>query len=175
MDNPKAEVRPHPKFDRGVFARERILKGEEIASFDGEEYIGYYDHELPPEVLNHGIMVAPTRVRNSRGFARLINHSCNPNSGVKDLIRIVAMRDIEAGEEILWDYEMAENAEWKMFCCCGEPNCRHVLLGYRYLPQEFRDRYAGYISDYLLEEDIPVLQVPESALENHPDFANAPS
>lgn len=170
MDNPKAEVRNHPKYGIGVFAKSRILKGEEVASFDGKEYTGYFNHEMAPEILNHGIQVAKNKVRNSDGIARLINHSCDPNCGVKDRIRIVAMRDIEAGEEILWDYEMAENAEWKMFCSCGAKQCRRVVMAYRYLPQEFRDAYEGYISSYLLEEEIPVLPLPEDALEGHPDL-----
>ena len=108
------------------------------------------------------------RVRNSNGFARLINHSCAPNCGVKDLIRIVAMRDIAPGEEIFWDYDMSDNAEWRMFCMCGAEECRRVLMGYRYLPQEFRDRYRGYISGYLMVQDIPVIPLPEKVLLEHP-------
>jgi len=165
MDNPKAEVRPHPRFDLGVFAKERISKGEEIAAFDGSEYIGYYNTELPPEVIDHGIQIAKDRVRNSEGFARRINHSCDPNCGIKDLIRIVAMRDIEAGEEILWDYDMSENAEWEMLCSCSSKNCRKIVLGYRYLPQRFRDRYEGYISEYLLGEKIAVLPLPNEVID----------
>ncbi len=34
MDNPKCIVRSH-YFGLGVYARERIARGEEIASFDG--------------------------------------------------------------------------------------------------------------------------------------------
>ena len=168
MDNPKAEVRNHPKFSKGVFAKELIRTGEEIAAFDGEEYIGYYNSEMPPEVVDHGMQIAHDRVRNSKGFARLINHSCAPNCGVKDLIHIVAMRDIQVGEEILWDYDMSDNAEWEMYCMCDASDCRKVLRGYRFLPQRFRDRYEGYISEYLLEEEIPVLPLPEGALDQHP-------
>ena len=170
MDNPKAAIQKHPAFDLGVFAVDRILKGEEVASFDGEEYIGYKNSEMPPIVRDHGMQIAHNRVRNSKGFARLINHSCAPNCGIKDLIRIVAMRDIEPGEEILWDYDMSDNAEWRMYCLCGAPECRRILLGYRHLPQEFRDRYKGFISGYLVNQPIPVEPLPEGALDNHPDL-----
>jgi SET domain-containing protein len=164
MDNLKAEARKHPKFDIGVYAKERILKGEEVASFDGEEYTGYYDHEMPPQVLNHGIQISMNKVRNSRGIARLINHSCEPNSGIKDLLRIVAMRDIEVGEEVLWDYDMSENAEWKMKCDCGSERCRKIVGGFRFLPQELRDEYDDYISEWLTKAQIPVFPVQTKVL-----------
>ena len=59
--------------------------------------------------------------------ARLINHSCNPNcevsgSGLK--IWIYAIKDIEKGEELSYDYGFSYDENYKDFPCkCGAKNC----------------------------------------------------
>jgi SET domain-containing protein len=67
------------------------------------------------------------------GLARFVNHSCNPNSetekwivGNKFRMGIFAKRDIKAGEEIVFDYNVDRYGAEKQPCYCGEPNC----LGY---------------------------------------------
>jgi SET domain-containing protein len=76
------------------------------------------------------------------GFApaMFINHSCNPNceSGeVNEHIFVVATRDIAAGEELLyeynlWDSELEDEAD----CYCGSPQCRGTM----YSPGEVKRR-----------------------------------
>jgi len=38
----------------------------------------------------------------------LVNHSCDPNCGLVGAVLVVAMRDIEPGEEITFDYAMSD-------------------------------------------------------------------
>ncbi|MEK6889245.1 MAG: hypothetical protein AABW80_04025 [Nanoarchaeota archaeon] len=61
------------------------------------------------------------------------------------------MKDIKRGEEILWDYEMTENSNWRMNCMCGNKNCRRVIGAYDNLPEEVRKKYKGYISTWLIK------------------------
>ena len=65
---------------------------------------------------------------------RWFNHSCDPNSEVlghwdaeAQTMRAwwVALRDIEVGEEITYDYGF--NAEVAEPCACGSPLCRGVI------------------------------------------------
>ncbi|MBX2994150.1 MAG: SET domain-containing protein [Bdellovibrionaceae bacterium] len=148
-DNPKAVVRRTRKYGRAVFAREDIRKGETIAVFDGP----VLDDDFEPwtdDLRNHTIQVGPTEWRDSKGFARYLNHSCDPNCGIKNRNRVVAMRPIQAGEEITWDYEMTEkNDWWKMKCRCGSDLCRKQIGNYRNMPRKIREKYKGYISDWL--------------------------
>ena len=171
-DSRSAEVRHHPKYGKGVFCKHPITAGEHIAAFNGRVHRGYFDDDLPQHLINHGLQFGPDLVRDSLGYARSMNHSCSPNAGVKDLFRLVAMRDIAPDEEIVWDYEMAENADWSMLCTCGESSCRRVIAAYRFLPQEFRNRYEGYISQYLLDAEIPVEPMPEELVERTFKAAN---
>lgn len=149
MDNPKARVRQTEKYGRGVFAGAKIRKGEEIASFDGPFYGGEFD-DWTEDLRNHAIQCGPDMWRDSKGIARLINHSCEANCGIKGKFKIVAMRDIAKGEHITWDYEMTERSTWwKMRCRCGSPLCRKKIGDYRNMPKEARERYKGYISTWL--------------------------
>jgi hypothetical protein len=149
MDNPKVIVREGNKFGKAVFAMKNILKDEMIAEFDGEIYDWDYEG-WNQELYDHVIQFEKRKWRDSKGIARWINHSCEPNCGIKDMFKIVAMRDIQRGEEITWDYEMTENHPWwRMKCECGNKNCRKVIGSYDNMPQVVRDTYKGYISEWL--------------------------
>ncbi|MGE0763074.1 MAG: SET domain-containing protein [Bdellovibrionales bacterium] len=149
MDSRKVAVRRTKKFGRGVYAIKPIRKNEVIAVFDGV----ILDDDFEPwteDLLNHAIQFQKACWRDSKGIARLVNHSCDPNCGIKDLFKIVAMRAIAPGEQITWDYEMTEkNDWWKMRCRCGSPICRRWIGNYSNMPRATRKKYAGYISDWL--------------------------
>ena len=150
MDNPKAYVRSTKKYGKGVFAKAPIKKGEIIARFDGPTYQewDYWTDYL----FDHVIQYAPKRWRTSNGIAKLLNHSCDPNCGIKARFNVVAMRDIKKGEEITWDYEMTERStHWHLKCKCGSPLCRKKIGNFRKMPKEVRQKYKGYISSWLLK------------------------
>ncbi len=149
MDNAKAAVRRTRKFGKAVFAVEKIRKGEVIAEFDGLDIDDHYE-PWTDDLFEHAIQYAKAAWRDSIGIARLLNHSCDPNCGIKELFKIVSMRDIDAGEQITWDYEMTEKNPWyKLKCKCGSPKCRKVIGHYRNMPRSVRKRYAGYISEWI--------------------------
>ena len=81
--------------------------------------------------------------------ADFLNHSCDANLGVRGSLRFVALRDIEAGEELTFDYAMTESSEWRMECGCGSSRCRGAVTGKDWRLPELRKRYAGFFSDYL--------------------------
>ena len=155
MDNPKVIARRTRKYGKAVFAVARIRKGEVIAEFDGRIYDDDFDG-WTKDLLNHTIQVGPNTWRDSKGLARLINHSCAPNCGYRGLYKIVAMRTIEPGEEILTDYEMTEKSWWwRMKCRCGADECRKVIGSYARMPRAVRKRYEGYISSWLVKPPRP--------------------
>lgn len=155
MNHRYAEVRQTEKFGKGVYAKGPIKAGEIVAEWDGPIY-DVDATEWNDELENHTIQFAPDKWRDSIGIARYLNHSCEPNCGIKDRFKLTAMRDIAAGEQLTWDYDMSEDNQdypWHMVCECGTPSCRKVIRGYRQLPPEVKRRYAGFISDWLLKEE----------------------
>jgi len=86
--------------------------------------------------------------------AVLINHSCTPNTGVRNNrfggYDFVALVDIVGGDEITWDYETTEYISIAVAkCYCGSSACRSKTSGFKYLPHEIRNRYGEFIADYL--------------------------
>ena len=125
----------------GLFAGRAITRGEVIVPLGGPRYRRddpIHDSETGANLLQTGyrtyvLLEAP---------AVYANHSCDPNAGVVDSRRLVALRDIAPGQEIRWDYSttMDENF-WTMRCRCGAAACRGVVGDFKTLPRELRRRY----------------------------------
>ena len=82
--------------------------------------------------------------------ADFINHSCNPNAGMRGQICIVAMRDIASGEEITMDYAMVDSGDYDAFpCACGEKDCREWIDGSGYKNPALWEKYAGYFAPHI--------------------------
>jgi SET domain-containing protein len=67
--------------------------------------------------------------------ARLLNHSCRPNSEAQSLdgeIWIVSLREIQAGEEITFNYNYDLEAYREHPCLCGAPNCVGFIVAEEY-------------------------------------------
>jgi len=76
-----------------------------------------------------------------------MNHSCEPNLGLDDENNFVAMRDINAGEELCWDYAFAEtNPAFSMRCRCGCQTCRSVITGHDWKTLARDSAKYGYMS-----------------------------
>jgi hypothetical protein len=63
------------------------------------------------------------------GIAAFINHSCDPNCEPEEVdgrVWIVALRDIAAGEELTYDYNLYDG-DGDAPCFCGARNCRGSL------------------------------------------------
>ena len=69
-------------------------------------------------------------VIDGHSMAMFINHSCAPNCETRELrgkVWIVAIRDIEAGEEITYDYCLYDGGEDEAYCNCGAATCRGTM------------------------------------------------
>lgn len=151
MDNPKITI-GNNRFGKCLIANQDIAKDEFLAEFDGEVYEAEKCSDLPRDIADHAIQFEEHKWKESLGVARYINHSCDPNCGIKRLTNLVAMRDIKKGEELLWDYDMTEDSDWRMECHCGAKSCRKVIGSFSLVPDETRKKYKGYISDWLVEK-----------------------
>jgi hypothetical protein len=102
------------------------------------------------------LFVDPVPVDN---LARYLNHSCDPNVGIRHRTVFVALRDIAAGEEVGIDYAMFvddygdEITDEQLVCRCGSPHCRGRLGAFDRLPQDLRSKYAPFTSEWLLSRD----------------------
>jgi hypothetical protein len=80
-----------------------------------------------------------SKVIDGHGIAMFINHSCDPNcetGEVRGRVWVKALRDIAAGEELTYDYNLYDGDEDEARCNCGAENCRKSM----YSPEELRRR-----------------------------------
>ncbi len=141
----RIQVRRSGVHGRGVFALQDIAEGEVIVEYAGK-VISYEEsqrrHPHDPEHPNHTFFFQIDGDRVIDGgdggnSARWINHSCDPNcfaEEVDDRIFISALRNINAGEELGYDYgliiEERYTAQLKAdyACHCGAAECRGTML-----------------------------------------------
>ena len=142
--SPKIEMRQFSqKGSYGLFAVEPIQKDELLAMWGGR-VVGYKEYEqLSPFFKSHGLQIWDHlfQVPLLEGDpADYFNHSCNPNAGFNTPISLVAMRDVEPGEELCFD---------EFPCGCGAETCRGQVTGKDWQIPELQQRYFGYFSPYL--------------------------
>jgi SET domain-containing protein len=130
---------------RGVFATRDIAEGQRVIEYTGE-LITHEDADEQcddEEMRRHHTFLFAVDDRfvidGARGGneARFINHSCAPNCEsviVRRRVYIDAVRDIRAGEEILYDYWYMTDDEYTIEdlrrvypCRCNAPECRGTL------------------------------------------------
>jgi hypothetical protein len=134
--------------NKGLFAKVDFKMGDTIFTWEGIEKNGRYPWYVGDRWLQIGKYRWIAPFGNNPGY--YINHSCNPNAGIKDSIKIVAMKNIRRGEEVTFDYSTSESENgWYLVCNCGNKNCRGIIRSYEFLSTELRLKYRGFISEYL--------------------------
>lgn len=124
----------------GIVARQRLSKGEVIfkleESFQRLVTRRYVEENWTPQqfeefrhyaypVSEEVYILWDARPENWAPH----NHSCNPNT-TYDGLNLIALRDIDADEELTLDYsELLNDTLTSFVCSCGEPNCRQIISG----------------------------------------------
>ena len=149
--NPKIVIRETTNKGRGLFAKEKINKGEIIENTTDIQILTKVELAKMPKIwrelcyeINDREEVCPKDINNPpAGF--LINHSCEPNCGSGlDFSTTVAMRDIEGGEELTYDYAMTDSGKYAMKCECNTKSCRGLIQGSDWQMPDLQNKYKGY-------------------------------
>lgn len=122
----KIVVQHSPIHGRGVFAARRIEPGEVIIDGCREILSEEALQSLPAEERMFLSVMDGQHVL-MRPPARFVNHSCRPNALGTDR-HDVAIRVIEAGEEVTVDYVAEHVAGRRLECNCQSPDCRGFLF-----------------------------------------------
>lgn len=129
---------------KAVFANKDFVKGEEIIEFKGKLLIKkqlntkYY--------INHFLQIDKNLYLGPSGeLDDFLNHSCNPNSGVKfrkQQVILAAIKNIKKMDEIVFDYSTTMYEDyWELNCRCGNKNCRKKISDFKYLSKEIQQKY----------------------------------
>jgi SET domain-containing protein len=160
--NPKLVVKRSRSHEKGVFAKKAISKGERVAILGGDIMRIAEIERLPMPLRRYPMQIEERFVLGTRAGepedTDYFNHCCNPNTGFRGQVFLVALRNIQVGEEVTFDYAMVVSPSvgckitFEMTCSCGAPGCRRSITERDWTIPELQDRYRGYFSQYLQEK-----------------------
>ncbi len=133
--------KPSPIDRMGGFASRTIPKNTRVIEYVGEK-ISKQESQLRCSQNNEYIFSlgddSDLDGNVSWNPARLLNHSCSPNCEallIEDHVWIVALRDIDDGEELTFNYgyDLVDYREHP--CACGSPDCVGFIVAEEFFPQ----------------------------------------
>jgi SET domain-containing protein len=152
---PKIVVRTSRIHGRGIYAGRALKKGERVIEYKGEVISAREADRRPPSdpdddshtfffSVSDGKRVIDGAVGGNA--ARWINHACVPNCEGEETdegrVFIVALRDIRAGEELLYDYSLTiddrltPKLKQQYRCLCGAKTCRGTMFALKRKPKK---------------------------------------
>jgi hypothetical protein len=145
---------------KAVFAAVRFAEGAPLLEFTGRRLPM---SRIPSLIRGHGdryVQVTPDHYMGPSGrIDDLVNHSCEPNAGLRFTdagVFLVAIRDIAAGDEITWDYSTTlMESNWHMICQCRSAGCRRVIGNFATLDPDRQEwfRARNLVAPYLRRKD----------------------
>lgn len=133
----------------GLFSKVAFKEGELVFLMEGPTR--FFKAEIPSECyiypdwysVDKNIWIEPAPFFNN------INHSCNPNLGLRTSREFVARRNINPGEELSFDYSTTDDElPWIMDCECGELNCRRKVGAIQLLSEQQFQEIMPYVPKY---------------------------
>jgi len=146
--NPRLEIRHTTNKGRGVFALEPIPRGARVAICSGQLL---HTDELQPHHFAMQVGGDLWLCSDGEQVDDCFNHSCEPKVGfVTGEPVLYALREIQPGEEICWDYSTSlSEPGWCLECRCGSPQCRGLVRSFGELTPTEQERLRPIALRYL--------------------------
>lgn len=152
-------VKETGKYGKGVFAERDFTSKECVLEAQGV-VLDWDDIEFGSQEEDTAIQIGPEKylVPHPLDPAAFINHSCDPNCGIKLInsrVLVVSIRDIRAGEEITYNYSTAmDSGNWRMDCLCGSAQCRGLITDFKLLNPTIQTKYIrlGVVPEFILKK-----------------------
>lgn len=141
-----AEIVQHPiTGEKALYSLVAFKKGDVISSFSAEETLSYPTYLTVQTEKNTHITLSPS-------YLQYINHSCSPNVFFDTTkMQVIALRQIEAKEELTFFYP---STEWEMTqsfnCFCGSQNCLRTIKGAKFIPPHIIKEYR--LTDFIKKQ-----------------------
>jgi uncharacterized protein len=143
----------------GVFALRPIKAGETVMTLTGTP-ITYEQSVAMGKEESFSLQTGKKEYIHLDVPGRFINHSCEPNCGLRPNLELIALKDIKKDEQIFYDYSttMLER-HWVMRCDCRSSKCRYVVQDFDLLPNDIQNHYLkqGVVQQFILD----LLQIPK--------------
>src|SRR3989344_4684432 len=93
---------------KGIFTKKSFKKGETVFILKGELKKWIVTNKTTAQAGQNWVGTGKNLWIDPAGIFQYLNHSCNPNMGIKGKVVFVAIKDIKEGEEITIDYSITE-------------------------------------------------------------------
>lgn len=130
---PETEVRRSAIDKLGLFAKTTLPQGKVVAGWGGRILTQKEILKLPAKFktnyalpLYPGFYIAESG-NNDLDSADFINHSCEPNCRIVNLLIMITKRRIRSGEELTANFNHGPKYGRKTKCHCGAVKCRGVV------------------------------------------------
>lgn len=132
----------------GLFTSEAIKKGETVGYVHGPtKLFKGFTPENAKQTLNWIGASRYTWIDTTHSPFSFINHSCEPNVAIVTKRKVIAMKNIAAGEELVMDYSFSEpGPDWEITCNCKSAHCRNKIGPISTIPKSTFKRYEQYIA-----------------------------
>jgi SET domain-containing protein len=133
----------------GCYTTRAIKKGTRVVEYDGPRFAKdeaderYKDRDIT-YLFSCG--EDKTTVIDGFGTAMFINHSCDPNCESENhegRIYVVAIRNIAAGEELTYEYNLFDSDDDEADCYCGAKECRGTMFSEQEVKRRARKARAA--------------------------------
>ena len=146
---------------KAVFAAASFAEGDTLMEFTGRRFRVDQIPSLMRGSEDRFVQVTPDHYMGPSGqLDDLVNHSCAPNAGLRFTeqgVFLVAVRAIQPGEEVTWDYSTTlKESNWHMICQCRTPQCRRVIGNFDSLDADRQEffRARNLVAPYLRRSDL---------------------
>jgi len=143
----------------GIFASADFARGNVIAKIAGRAVHHRVLWRRGGSFAANCIRFGPnTYLDPSSEAGRYLNHSCEPNAGIRkwnNQLFLVAAERIQKGTQIVIDYSttLGDDDIWTMRCNCGTKKCRKTIRRFGTLPAALQLEYlsADLVPRYIVE------------------------
>jgi len=116
----------------GCYTMRPIKKGVRVCEYDGPRLTkAVADARYEDRFVTY-LFACGRKVIDGFGTAMFINHCCDPNCETEQdedgRVYVSAIRDIAAGEELTYEYNLHDSDEDDQDCYCGAPACRTTMF-----------------------------------------------
>lgn len=130
---PRLLIRSSKIHAAGVVTLDPIRRGARILEYDGPRISkSIADERYAEKPVTYLFSIDGTEdVIDGFSAAMFVNHSCAPNCETEEdsgRIWIKAIRNIAAGEELVYEYNLHDSDDDSADCHCGAPQCRGTMF-----------------------------------------------
>lgn len=129
----------------GVIAKREIKRGEIVFIIKGKKRYWNVKNEKDALHGNCWIGIGKDSWIDPIGYGRFINHSSDPNCGIRGRLLVCALYNIKKGEEVTIDYSITEgDTLWWMKDCSSGRKIKSIQS----IPAKKYNQYLPYIPKY---------------------------